>query len=612
MANGAANLQVQERNNHSPLISSFVGANDIPPVFESGETPIVLNDGRLTSAPHSAVSILTSSHGGLMKIPFGNNKHHRTPRASLGSILSMAASTVLLVSGLILATTNSASAAPISPRVTSTAPCNVRVTGGGEALATGSGTIILGVVAGTSQIAIDCNTSSGAALAVEASLLSSIGSSNVIPNGEVDTSALAPFAAAATDTGCPASTAGSCETTTFAVPATYSAADPNATCPPSAAQINDGVFGCAIAVVNAQQTPVAGAEYMLQYASQTTAPNPPTIAALQSKGSAGSQINVSDAAGATGSWWGNANQVVQALATGTAVALPPSTCGTGGGYGNVPSPFLNVLWYAAGSTTPIQGSAAGVTISNNCYTGSTLNGPVLGGTIPVPATVVAGTTYAVFLCEVNVTPYPTNDAAGHCGPNPTGASWIDASFNFTAATGVISQNLPVANSATAGTSASFTDQLTASGNAGTVTYTQSAGTPQLVVSSTGAVTTSGALAAGTYTASGTTSDGTNTGTFSYSLTVTGTVVVARPAPRAISCTGVALPGRTVTMSINGRNFTARPKITGRAGTTVTVTRTSGSRLTIKVRTAASVKKGTYVFTIRFASGKRTSVHYRVK
>jgi len=447
---------------------------------------------------------------------------------------------------------------------------------------------------------------------VEASLLSSVASSNVLQSNEVDTSVLPLFTPVATDTGCPAGTAGSCSTTTFAVPAAYSAADPNATCPPTAAQINDGIFGCAIAVVTLQQVPVAGAEYLIQYASQTTAPNPPTIAALQSTGSAGSSINVSDASGAAGFWWGNANQVIQALAGAAALVPPPSTCGVGGGYGNVPSAFLYAMWYAANSPAPIVSLAPGVTISNNCYSGSKLNGPVLGGTLAVPASVVAGTTYKVFLCEVNVTPYPSNDTVGYCGPNPPGASWIDASFNFTAAAGVVSQNLPVANSATAITSASFTDQLTTSGNSGTVTYTQSTGTPHLVVSSTGAVTTSGTLVAGTYTATGTTSDGTNAGTFSYSLTVTGHIVVTPPAPKATSCTGEAVPGKTVTLTINGRNFTARPKIKGHAGTTVTLTRASGSRLTLKVKTASSLKKGTYLFTIRFASGKTTSIHYRVK
>ena len=69
------------------------------------------------------------------------------------------------------------------------------------------------------------------------------------PTAEADTSTVGDFTASATDTGCPAGTAGSCTEATFAVPATFSAAgDTAAQCPPSQAQINAGLFGCAIAV----------------------------------------------------------------------------------------------------------------------------------------------------------------------------------------------------------------------------------------------------------------------------------------------------------------------------------------------------------------------------
>jgi hypothetical protein len=92
-----------------------------------------------------------------------------------------------------------------------------------------------------------------------------------------------------------------------------------------------------------------------------------------------------------------------------------------------------VNWFASGSTTPIAGSAAGVTISNDCYNVTTLYAPVLGGTIPVPSTVTIGTTYTVYLCELNGTPYPSNDTsnATNCGTAPEGENWIDASFTFT-------------------------------------------------------------------------------------------------------------------------------------------------------------------------------------
>ena len=153
-------------------------------------------------------------------------------------------------------------------------PCNVSVTGGGQLVADTN--LIAGVVAGTTQIKFDCNASSGASVAAEASLLAAISASNVVPTAEADTASLGTFTASATDTGCPAGTAGSCTVATFAVPATFTAAgDSNSVCPPTQAQINAGLFGCAVAVANSSEAEIAGGEYLLQYASQTTTPAAP-------------------------------------------------------------------------------------------------------------------------------------------------------------------------------------------------------------------------------------------------------------------------------------------------------------------------------------------------
>jgi hypothetical protein len=84
------------------------------------------------------------------------------------------------------------------------------------------------------------------------------------------------------------------------------------------------------------------------------------------------------------------------------------------------------------------------------------------------------------------------------------------------------------------------------------------------------------------------------------------------APRATRVDGFAIPGRTVDITILGKNFTAGPKIIGHAGTVVSVLSHTASRIVVKVREVASAKKGTYRFIIQFASGKRTSVSYSVK
>ncbi|HEY1762896.1 MAG TPA: hypothetical protein VGG17_09915 [Acidimicrobiales bacterium] len=546
-----------------------------------------------------------------MKNPVGRTNARHTLDRWTSVVASLA-----IVAGVALIGASGASAATTQPNVTTPAlPCNVSVSGGGQ-LVTGT-TLIAGVVAGTTQIKFDCNASSGADIVAEASLLAALSASNVLPTAEADTTSLGTFTASATDTGCPAGTAGSCTVATFAVPATFTAAgDANAKCPPSQADINAGVFGCAVAVANSSEAEIAGGEYLLQYASETTPPSAPTISAQPTSGSANSLINVSDAPGATGYWWGDAIQAIQALDAGTTAAVAPSTCGSGGGYGNVPSSMLEEAWYVPGTSTPVfQGAATGVTITNDCYTGSTLEPPVLGGTMTVPSTVTPGTSYTVYLCEVNATPFPSTSGSGAvCG---TSASFIDASFTFAATAKTLSQNLPVAGTVTSAGSTSFTAQLASSGNTGTVTYTQTAGSTSVVVSGSGAVSTKGALAPGTYTASGTTADPNgDAGTFTYALTVTGTTVTTPPpatkAPRASRVVGSIIVGRTTLVTITGSNFTAGPRIVGHAGTVASVVRTTGTRIIVRVRVVRSSRSGRYRFTIQFRSGKKTSVIYTIK
>jgi hypothetical protein len=548
-----------------------------------------------------------------MKNTLGRS-HARQTKIRWASLLAVGAS-LAIVAGIALTSATSASAVTLSSNAASTSPCNVSVSGAGQ-LVPGT-TLIAGVVAGTTQIKFDCNSSSSASVAAEASLLAGIGATNVIPTAEADTTSLGTFTPSTSDTGCPAGTAGSCTIATFAVPATFTAAgDTNATCPPSQAQINDGLFGCAVAVATSELTEIAGGEYLLVYANQTTTPAAPTISALQTSGSPGSLINVSDAAGATGFWWGDAVQVIQALDAGAAPAVAPSTCATGGGYGNVPSSNLKEAWYVAGSSTPaFAGPATGVTISNDCYTGTTLQGPVLGGTMTVPTTVTSGTSYTVYLCEVNATSYPSNSSTSASVCGTAAPSFIDSSFSFSATSKALSQNLPVSASVTAAGESSFTAQLTSSGNAtgSPVTYTEAAGNPDVVVSTAGAVTTSGKLATGTYTASGTTAD-TNgdTGTFTFKLSVTGAVVTATPAPRATRVVGYGIIGRTDTVTITGKNFTAGARIIGHAGTVATALRTTSTRITTRLRIVKTAKKGTFRFTIQFRNGKKTSVVYTVR
>ena len=98
---------------------------------------------------------------------------------------------------------------------------------------------------------------------------------------------------------------------------------------------------------------------------------------------------------------------------------------------------------------------------------------------------------------------------------------------------------PTSASVTAPGSLGFSDQMAIAGDAQAITYVQASGHPALSVSSTGLVTTSGALVAGQYTAAGTSSDANgNTGTFSFTLIV-GAMKQEAPTSTSVSVTAAA-------------------------------------------------------------------------
>jgi hypothetical protein len=81
-------------------------------------------------------------------------------------------------------------------------------------------------------------------------------------------------------------------------------------------------------------------------------------------------------------------------------------------------------------------------------------------------------------------------------------------------------NTPATVSVSLSGSSTASDQIFVANNDGPVTFTEVAGSPSLLVSPTGLVTTSGPLAVGSYAATGTTVDAEgNTGTFSFTLGV---------------------------------------------------------------------------------------------
>ena len=147
-------------------------------------------------------------------------------------------------------------------------------------------------------------------------------------------------------------------------------------------------------------------------------------------------------------------------------------------------------------------------------------------------------------------------------------SW---SFTLTVAATKLTQLAPTSARTTTGTA--FTAQLKVSGSQGAVTYTQSAGAPELKVSSAGAVSASASLPAGIYKATGTARDTYgDSGSWAFTLTVAATKL-AQAAPAA---------GTTAV----GRAFTAQLKVSGSHGA-VTYTQSAGAP-ELKVSSAGAV------------------------
>lgn len=316
-----------------------------------------------------------------------------------------------------------------SPAAAATPVCSFKVVASSATTVNvAGGTFIVGAVAGSTKVSVSCNSSSGAADAVEASLAAGVATTGVGATDFADTGTLTTLSASSTNTACPAGS--SCVAGIFSVPATFSSPTSGTfPCPVSQTNANEGLEACVIAVVNSGLAPVT--EALLAYAGQPT-PAAPSIAASISTGVGGDTISVSDASGNTSYWWADAVQAIQAAILGTTPATSASCSPSN--FGDVPTQFLSVVWKNASTGATMSGSAAGVSISNDCYNGTTFYPPVLSGTIPVPSTVTPGTTYRVYLCEALGYPGMTsNDATPYadCGKAPlAGATWIDASFSF--------------------------------------------------------------------------------------------------------------------------------------------------------------------------------------
>jgi hypothetical protein len=212
-----------------------------------------------------------------------------------------------------------AGATPISP---STSACDYSNT-----FTPPNPNAVLGVTPG-SKITISCAASSFPAssgvLLVEASGLAAIVSPASANLAEVDTSALGSGTAGA----------GGSLSATFTVPATYKAADPNAACPPTQAQINAGL-SCELVLVSSKTLKPLN-EAQLQYARQGK-PNKPNLRATARTRNGKTTITVSQARSACPTpptakshcWWGAAVSGTPSRAFG-GVPAPEALLGSNG------------------------------------------------------------------------------------------------------------------------------------------------------------------------------------------------------------------------------------------------------------------------------------------
>ena len=154
---------------------------------------------------------------------------------------------------------------------------------------------------------------------------------------------------------------------------------------------------------------------------------------------------------------------------------------------------------------------------------------------------------------------------------------------------IITQTAPITGTVTTTGSAAFTDHLNTTGSVGKRSFVKTGGGTGLTVSFGGKIATTGSLAAGSYTATGTVADAFgDTGTFSYALTVKAVIIIqTAPTTGTVTTTGSAA-------------FTDHLNTTGSVGKRSFVKTGGGTGLTVsfggKIATIGTLAAGSYTAT----------------
>ena len=176
---------------------------------------------------------------------------------------------------------------------------------------------------------------------------------------------------------------------TYTLPTSH-AADPNAVCPPTTAQIDAGLPGCGLTMIDLTSfTPVAAGSVLVEYAGDPLLPPNPTLVASTAKASPGATVAVGDAPGATTYWWLSTLSSLAALLGG----------------GSPPTPVITVT-VKHGRTSTVT-AANDITVSPAVYNPPVLTPPRISGDFTVPAGLSGGqkvtVTYAVTIFGLTLT-----------------------------------------------------------------------------------------------------------------------------------------------------------------------------------------------------------------
>jgi hypothetical protein len=154
---------------------------------------------------------------------------------------------------------------------------------------------------------------------------------------------------------------------TYTLP-TSQATDPNAVCPPTTAQINAGLPGCGLTMIDLTTfRPVAAGSVLVEYAGDPLLPPSPTLVASTTKASPGATVSVGDAPGATTYWWLSTLSSLAALLGG----------------GSPPTPVIKVT-FTNGRTSRVT-AANNITVRPAVYNPPVLTPPKISGGFTVPA-----------------------------------------------------------------------------------------------------------------------------------------------------------------------------------------------------------------------------------